>query len=386
MPILSPSQAAEIARGVYDLRLNSVSDALKTGIGTDGLFSVEEGNTFTGKTGALLFKKLSTFGYVARGTGPFAGEVLIATRGTDMLTDWITDANIGMQLGPSNHIVHAGFNTTWKGFVDDLRTFFRHNNPTRIHCVGHSLGGALATLNADFCTDQRIAPVELYTFGCPRVGDGLFARSLTQRVGADSIHRVSHPADPVPMIPLFPFWHLPFGQPGLSIANVQGALVSGDAHKMRVSYLPGVREHSWSTLAPATVAADEERQVKSWLERAAEGHGGFVMGSARLLNMIGRALAWMMKAAGKALLGGLGVTLAVGCTVLDQIAWLLTRAAQLGKEMGLALKSLINAIFSFLGRKTVATVDVSTAFLRWVLELLFGALRAVAQRALELVS
>ena len=63
---MNPSHAAEIARGVYDLRLNSVSDALKTGIGTDGRFSVDDDSTFTGKTGALLFKKLSNLGYAAR--------------------------------------------------------------------------------------------------------------------------------------------------------------------------------------------------------------------------------------------------------------------------------------------------------------------------------
>lgn len=94
----------------------------------------------------------------------------------------------------------------------------------------------------------------------------------------------------------------------------------------------------------------------------------------------------MMKTAGKALLGGLGVTLAVGSTMLDQMDCLLTRAVQLGKEMALALKTRITASFSFLGRKTVAAGEVTVAFSRWVLERLFVALRAVAQRALNLVA
>ena len=41
---------------------------------------------------------------------------------------------------------------------------------------------------------------------------------------------------------------------------------------------------------------------------------------------------------------------------------------------------------SFLGRKVVGAADVTVAFLRWVLALLFESLRAVALRALALVS
>ena len=386
MPILTPSQAAEIARGVYDLRSQSVADALKTGIGTDGLFAIEDGSTFSGKSGALMFKKLSTFGYIARGIGPFAGEVLVATRGTAMLADWVTDANIGMQLGPSSLIVHAGFNDTWKSYASELRSFFQHHNPTRVHCVGHSLGGALATLNADYCSVHRIAQVELYTFGCPRVGDGFFARSLTNRLGAGSIHRVSHPADPVPMIPLFPFWHLPFGQHGLGIAATSNALISFGAHGMEPIYIPGVRDHSWATLGHGGVGADADQRVRSWLEQAADGQGAFAMGSATLLSMIGRALRWLLARAGQAVMGGIGVAVTASATLLDQLAWLLGRAAQLSKEVVGYVKGLIGAIFGFLGRKIAGTADVTTAFLRWMLELLFTSLRAVAVRALALLA
>lgn len=385
MPILTPVQAGELARGVYDLRLNTLADALKTGIGTDGLFAVEDGSVFKGTSGAV-FRKLSTFGYIARGVGPFATEAAIVTRGTDMLADWITDANIGIQVGPGGLPVHAGFHETWKSFAAELAAFFRDHNPTRVHCVGHSLGGALATLSADYVSTRGLAAVELYTFGCPRVGDGLFARSLTRRIGAASIHRVSHPSDPVPMIPLFPFWHLPFGGAGLTIAKGSHGLISGGAHSMAHSYLPAVREHSWTTLAAAETRADDGQRTQSWLERAAEGHGGFIMGSATLLSMIGRALAWLLAKAGQLVMGGLGTTLTVGATVLDQIAWLLTRAAQLSKELALHIKTLIGAIFRFLGRKVGETVDVTVAFMRWLLETLFSALRAAAQRALALIN
>ncbi len=385
MPILTPVQAAEIARGVYDLRMQSVADALKIGIGTDGLFAVDDGSAFKGTSGALVFRKLSTFGYIARGVGQFSNEVLIATRGTATLADWITDGNIAVQIGPGGLPVHAGFHETWKSFAEDIKAFFREHNPTRVHCVGHSLGGALAALGADYVSARGIAQVELYTFGSPRVGDGLFARSVTRRLGAGSIHRVSHPSDPVPMIPLFPFWHLPFGAAGMSISKGTHGLVSPGAHSMDSSYLAAVREHSWSSLAAGDASPDEGQQVQNWLERAADGHGSFLMGSATLLSMIGRALAWLMAKSGKLVMGGVGLTLTVGATVLDQIAWLLSRAAQLSKEMAGHVKTLIGAIFRFLGRKIGEAVDVTVAFLRWLLQTLFSSLRAVGQRALSLL-
>jgi hypothetical protein len=102
--------------------------------------------------------------------------------------------------------------------------------------------------------------------------------------------------------------------------------------------------------------------------------------------MISRALAWLMAKAGQMVMGGLGVTLAVGATVLDQLAWLLTRAAQLSAQLAVHVKTLIGAIFRFLGRKAAETVDVTVAFLCWLLQTLFSSLRAVGQRALTMLN
>lgn len=382
MHTFTPTQAAEIASGVYLLQNDSVSTVHEFGgrLGCEDMFAVSDQSRFTGKSGVLAWKPLSGFGYIAAGTGAYANEVLLATRGTAMMADWLTDATIAVQRGPSGLPVHAGFNQVWKSYVPALREFLRGRNPSRIHCVGHSLGGALAALNADFLTHERVAEVCLYTFGAPRSGDGLFAHSLTQRMGP-RIYRVSNPVDPVPMIPLFPFWHLPFGEAGLQIPSTSNLPISFDGHKMKVSYIPGVAGLGWNDLKPLGLL--DSLQVKSWLEQAASGHGSLLKGSAQVLAMIGRALSWLLAAAGKLVMGGVGLSLATGATVLDQVAWLLSRSAQLSKEIGLQLKGLIAAIFSFLGRKAVALADVTVAFLRWLLELLFSSLRAIAERALS---
>ena len=384
MSILNPGQAAAIAKGVYNLRERDIGDVLDVGganaLGTGGLFGVESGVRFTGKSGALMFKPLSGFGFIAAGIGEFSGDLVIATRGTAGMADWVTDGNIGVQRGPGGELVHAGFNETWRSFAPAIREFLRGRNPTRIHCVGHSLGGALAKLNADFVTAGSIADVRLYTFGAPRTGCEGFARQLTQRVGKDNIYRVSNPVDPVPMIPIFPFWHLPFGEEGLQIGRTSNMPISFAGHKMGDSYIPGVAGRTWDDLR---LAAPSDRPARGWLEQAAEGQGGFVMGSAKLLDMIGRALAWMLKAAGGVVKGSLGVGLTGAFTLLDQVAWLLTRAAQASAEMGRGLVTLVGMIFRFLGRTVSAATQITTAFLRWVLDLLFTSLRAAAHRALS---
>ena len=155
---------------------------------------------------------------------------------------------------------------------------------------------------------------------------------------------------------------------------------------MASSYMPGVHGFSWSALGHGGARADDSQRVKRWLEHAGAGQRGVAMGSASLLAMIGRALRWLLAAAGKLVMGSVGIALTAGATVLDQLAWLLGHAAQLSKDIGSQLKSLIGAIFSFLGRKMVGAADVTVAFLRWVLALLFESLRAVALRALALVS
>jgi len=381
MSDLTPPQAAAIASGVYLLRESTVSElrGIQAPLGCEGMFAVADDGRFMGKSGAGPFKKLSGFGYIAAGEGQFSGDVLITTRGTAQTQDWLSNFNIGMQLGPGGQLVHAGFHEIWKTFRQDIMNFLKGRNPSRIHCVGHSLGGALAMLNASALTASSVAPVTLYTFGAQRTGDIFFSRFMTKRLGSEHIHRVSAASDPVPMIPLFPFSHIPFDRPGYVIPG--DGLISVAAHNMKRSYIRGVNGHTWSTLSSAA-DADESSKVKSWIEQAAEGKGSILMGSATALTMIGRAMRWLLARVRDLLVGAIGVTLTASATVLDQIAWLLATGAAASVEVGRGVKGLINAVLRFLGRSVIQVANATVAFLRWVLGMLFATVRNVAEHAL----
>jgi hypothetical protein len=150
---------------------------------------------------------------------------------------------------------------------------------------------------------------------------------------------------------------------------------------MGKAYIPGVAGKDWKNLR---VAAPSDRDVQVWLEQASEGKGG-MMGSAKLLDMIGRAIRYMLKMAGTVLNVGVGGIATGAVTLLDWVAYMLTKAAQLTIELGTGLVTLVNMIFRFLGRKTIQGAQITTAFLRWVLDLLFSSLSAAARRALSLI-
>ena len=392
MTDLSPLEAERIAQGVYRLREHSISalSGLHQELGSEDQFSVGvdsnghvSGQRFTGRSGGLIaFKSVTGFGYLAAGKGARQGEVLVATRGTAIGVDWLTNFNVGMQRGPSGHLVHAGFNDVWKSFADAIDTFMRGRNPSVIHCVGHSLGGALATLNADHFSSARMGAVRLYTFGSPRVGSGRFAEHLSRRVGEGHIHRVFHRADPVPMIPIFPFAHVPTSSPACPLVGGDRGPISKSAHSMAESYIPGVGDAGWLALERAGSAAGDT-DARSWLDQVANGGGVILPFGARALQMIGKALVWVLKQVRNVLLGTVGLAITAGMTVLDQLAWLLSRGAQLTLDMSRHVGTIVASILRFMGRAAMTGAELTMQFIRWVLGLLFSTLSRVAGAALS---
>lgn len=373
MTQLTPSMAAAAASGVYGLRTTDLAGMRARGrsLGIEGDFDVTSNEPISGRSGLAMFRSTSGFGYVARGRSgsAYEGDLLLVTRGTHFTSahDWLTNLTIAMEVGPGGALVHAGFNRLRHTMLRDVnRTIedaglFRH-----LHVVGHSLGGALATLNgADFVA-RGYRNVSIYTFGAPRVGNYAFVSWLEDRIGRENIRRVYHPADPVPMIPLFPFFHAPRGS-AFALPNADNAIINPSYHGMEDNYVPGTRNLNWSQLAVVGVEPDSGMKLQAWL--AAGGNtNGLLMGSARLLGLIGDALAWILKRSLQVIAGSI---VTVGATALDRIAAVLAAGAEATVELSSYVMALVRAIFRYLGKPIVAGMNITRAFLQWVLQLLF---------------
>ena len=386
MTALTPKLAAGIASKVYEVRdqedWNDIAtrgaSIVDTTLDIDGNFTVDVAKgRFNGTSGGNILRSKSGFGYIASGVGTRQNEVLIAIRGTVTAYDWVTDAMQSVKIGPSGYPVHAGFETTFESFRPTIREFLgaAKTKPTAIHVIGHSLGGALATLTADFLAQQHIS-TRLYTFGCPRTGFESFSRNLTRQLGAENIFRVHHSADPVTMVPIFPFIHAPLNDNGY-LLPWDGGAISFAAHKMG-NYINSIGDSNWDAMkrapSPGTFA-----QAESWLEAASKQGNVVKMYSAKSLWMIMKCMEWILDMIGK----GIGLELLGAVTVVDVLAKLLYQGTLASIKVGSYVLSLINAIMKFLGRTVVAGTNITVNFIGWVLNLLFNFISSTAQLALQ---
>ncbi len=89
--------------------------------------------------------------------------------------DWLSNARCGVQSSAAG-MVHVGFSHIFDSMRQEIGRFVRRQiddpqNPVQtIHCIGHSLGGAVATLAADWVKRTTRKHVELHTFGAPKPG------------------------------------------------------------------------------------------------------------------------------------------------------------------------------------------------------------------------
>ncbi|MDH5259010.1 MAG: lipase family protein [Gammaproteobacteria bacterium] len=376
MSVLLPKDTIDAAIGAYAIE-GPGSDAEQKFSIYENLtdkFSFSKNGRFESVTGAFLLKSKSGFGVIARGKGRFSGDVLIALRGTASALDWLTDGNTGIQLSGTGKIVHAGFNRVFKEFEPDLRRYFSANTPARVHCVGHSLGGALAGLTADWLSHNNIAQPYLYTFGSPRIGFKPFADRLTQQVGKENIFRVHHNNDVVSLVPVWPFVHVP--QPGMSCCLQNHGYNMISAH-YKENYSKSVKNITeWGEIKIPAVEESSDLEIKNWLSMDTVN----VLSTATL-NMIGSAIRLILKASGiAAQLIAIG-----GITVLDQLSYALDRAIQTSKDVATLVGLLMKKILSMIGKTISATANITIEFIRWVLNLLMTAVNGMVNMALSVL-
>lgn len=383
MATLTPKLSSQIAEIPY--RLLATENGLQTPDSVNKYFSFDrKERSFEGKTGGILGlisigKRSEGFAVVGIGKGKFKDEIVIAIRGTRRINDWVTNANIGLKGSPNGAMGHAGFINTFHTLRPQIKKYLlsQHKLPKRIHCVGHSLGGALASLFADWLRDELSVRVNLYTFGAPRIGHSSYARKSDQ--GNDKIFRCTHGADPVPMVPLWPFRHAPYSGMEYRLDGSSG--INKHSHGMGASDNPGyvntANSESWDTLkvrsnhflnTPVRLRFENRNQAQfneHWADK------------------LSAALMTLLKDAGYITAVSTQFALSSGLTFYDQLSRYMEKIAQASKKLSEQTKGLLGHMLVFAGKVVQSITDLSARFIKWVFEVTIGKLYRAAKSAIE---
>jgi hypothetical protein len=375
---LTPGLAATLADAVYGVREQTdIRRSVARQIGSpDALADAFDvaGAAVAGVSGASALGAKSGFGMVLHGRGPYAGDIAIVARGTESRQDWLSNANVAYQPGPGGFPVHAGFCRVYGSMRDEIGKSLCGRTPTNIHIVGHSLGGAIASLFACQYTLEKRANVQLYTFGAPRAGHGEFSRYLTSALGATRHRRVQCPADPVPLIPTWPFMHAPMETPGLRSPH-GGDLVSIVAHRMP-SYRNALDSYSWSQMQAMQGQTAYNDTFEYWMGQAMGPSSGMM--SAGLLMALGRALRALVRTA---MLG----TVLVGIptlTAIDRLAVTMHSAARDSTGFEQNLMQVLGGFARFLGYAAIDGMTLTSGLLAHILNSVYTVLARSARAAL----
>ncbi|KAH6915706.1 lipase [Coprinopsis sp. MPI-PUGE-AT-0042] len=154
---------------------------------------------------------VTQFWYV--GWDPALATVIVGYQGTDpgKILPLITDANFFLKSlstslfpGVSSGVkAHDGFADAHarsaNAVLSAVRTTFSRYSTSRVTVVGHSLGGALASIaSLHIKTNIPSATVRTITFGMPRVGNDAFVSLLNSQA---TMNRINNQDDLVPIVP-----------------------------------------------------------------------------------------------------------------------------------------------------------------------------------------
>jgi len=167
--------------------------------------SVNWTHSFTGEYGSI-------YGFA----GVSEGYIVFSFRGTKLasILNYLSDIWFWAQPPFEDAIpgarVHGGFLAAYMSLrsqvVDAGLELSKKYPKLAFAVVGHSLGGAIATLAAaDLAIAREVKnPVELWTFGSPRVGNKIFADYLDEHY-LDQSFRITNNRDPIPRLPPYFF-------------------------------------------------------------------------------------------------------------------------------------------------------------------------------------
>ena len=268
MNALTPKQAAVLSELVYSTRRSLDIPVRFRDAGLKVTTKARRLHTsiLKGETGYGIVKKKNAFGMSAlieRNNG--RRELVLVFRGTFFTSahDLLTNVDTGVRTGKTGKRIHVGFAGVLDSLICELNRVIPQSGALfDIHIMGHSLGGAVATLVADWVRTNTAHNAQLYTFGAPRVGFESFAKQFTERLSAQYQHRVFHETDAIPTTPVFPFTHAPSPGVGYELSSKELGLF--DAHRM-TEYIESVANQSWKQLDRRLPSFTRETILQKWI-------------------------------------------------------------------------------------------------------------------------
>lgn len=358
--ILDPRYAARLASNVYGI---DDPDTLSLFLGIyKSDMEVNQAKMATAVTGGYILKKPHAMAVFSAGKGAYQGQAFAAFMGTASLYDALTDLNTGVTTSHTGAHVHQGFHRAFNSVLFELKQFAAGlKGVTVVHCVGHSLGGAIATLTADWLrASSSVARANLYTFGSPRVGLSMFADKCTERVLASNIYRAHHETDPVPMLPTWPFFHVPTSDVDYLISSPVAA-VPWEYHLMRHYIRSAEAAESWQKIQSNRPQGYGQAAIENWLKS-----DGVISLTANTLGLLGAALQYVIEKAAQATGIALVSGFSASFTLLDRMAMLLAKAEKLAVDTSAWVRHLVRKMAALVGITVKSGVDLTVEFIRLV--------------------
>ncbi|WP_236701259.1 lipase family protein [Thalassomonas viridans] len=333
-----------------------------------------------GTSGGIMahYQQKSTgFALIGKGQSSFySKDYVIAFRGTVSRSDISTDIRATGSVGDNGSTVHAGFNTLFHTMKGELYAYFNHvRELSTIHCVGHSLGGALASLAADWFKYNFRHDIKLYTFGAPKVGYSNFALKTTNTLKQENIYRCCNGSDPIPMVPVWPFVHAPYN--GYEYSFAAGAIMNPFAHKLS-RYEKNAKSESWDDY-PRKRSFNSYNRVRLKPENSWQASPTMYW-----YVRLSEALVTLIRDVRIGLLNSIQSGIANGLNLYDQIAMVLSDVSFATPSFNIQINGLLAHMLVFSGLAAVKITELSYEFIRWIFQKTLAVLNRVARQALSL--
>ncbi|GAA77610.1 lipase family protein [Pseudoalteromonas sp. BSi20495] len=389
MSTLSPVICAELATISYDIHKPTKRGRylLETSATLKSLFSFDLSNgPIKGISGGAMAHATghqTGFVLVGKGTSPagrmnpFKNDLVLAIRGTASIYDASTDCRANISVCDGGHSVHAGFNTLFETLKLQLAPLLRELKPNAtVHCVGHSLGGAVASLVADWAKRRFSSDVKLYTFGAPKVGLTNFALSTTNALEPKNIFRCVNGGDVVPMVPFWPFMQAPYNAPEYKMDNNQ---IIAPWHHLMKYYTRNSQKQSWDSINKR-VTFNPFKRVTLDITHATQ-----VQPSIYWMNRLSEALMTVLRQAKLGTLNALQSGTANGLSLYDKIAMILANNNFHTVDLTGPINGLLACMLAFAGYARTKIKELSAEFIKWVFEKTLKMVNRIAQKALSAV-